>query len=153
MMKKALLLGTLVLAVACPAWAFGGLHGMGGHWMNSGLALQLDLTADQKAQLESMQEAFAAETGPLRDELFGKKAELRQLWNEASPDEAKILTRQQEIQELRNNLQERGTHFELQCRQVLTPEQREKLSTVQSHHGKWQHDRFMDANYVESAGE
>ncbi len=153
MMKKALLLGAIILVLASPAWSFGGPHGMGGHWMNPNVASQLDLTEDQKAQLETMQEAFAAETGPLRDELFSKNAELRQLWNEASPDETMILARQQEIQELRNNLQEKGTRFELQCRQILTPQQREKLSTVQSHHGKWRTGHLTNANYVDTAGD
>ncbi len=90
----------------------------------------LNLTEDQKAQLAAGHDAFLGEMYPLRDELFRKKMELRELWARPKPDQARILERQQEIRDLQNRMQERATAYQLECREILTPEQREQMTAT-----------------------
>lgn len=137
--------GLLIMAgvlVASNAWAFRGGPGMElgdgmgpGCWMGARWAASLDLTEDQQAQIQVRQKAFRAETDPLRDKLFGKKMELRDLWAQTNPDQAKISAKQKEIQILQNELQEKATQYQLKCREVLTPDQQEKLTTTVGYPG------------------
>jgi len=133
-MKNMGMLAFALVMAASNAWAFGGGGcgmGMGpGLGMNSQLLAELNLTSDQKAQLQARQEAFMAEMEPLRNELFTKKEELRQLWAKPNPDQAEISAKQQEIRELQGQMQERATQQRLSCRDVLTPEQRAKLGSM-----------------------
>jgi Spy/CpxP family protein refolding chaperone len=83
----------------------------------------LELTADQKAQLEAMR-------GALREQMFAKRDEVRKLWLESNPDQANILAAQKEMRSLRDQLQDKMTAFRLDALKVLTPEQREKLKSA-----------------------
>jgi Spy/CpxP family protein refolding chaperone len=138
-MKKKL--GILVVAMvlaASSAWAFRGGCGMGpGYGMNPYVASTLNLTEDQQAQIKEKQEVFLEEINPLRDKLFSKRIELRNIWAKASPDQAAISEKQQEIQAIQNDIQEKTTQYQLDCRQFLTAEQQEKLGTFVAHHGGW----------------
>jgi Spy/CpxP family protein refolding chaperone len=100
------------------------------HW-----ASNLDLTEDQKAEIQTRQQAFAEEMSPLRDKLFSRRMELRELWSQASPDQARISAKQQEIRDLQSQIQEQATQFQLDCRELLTPEQKEKLGTSVAYQG------------------
>ena len=138
-MKKLGLLTVALVLTASGVWAFGGGGcgmGMGpGLGMNSRFASDLNLTADQKAQLQARQEAFMTEMEPLRNELFSKREELRQLWAKPNPDQNVISLKQQEIRELQGQIQERATQQRLGCREILTAEQREKLGTLTAQGG------------------
>ena len=138
-MKKKL--GILVVAmvlVASSAWAFRGGCGMGpGYGMNPYVASTLNLTEDQQTQIKEKQEVFLEEINPLRDKLFSKRMELRNLWAKANPDQAAISEKQQEIQAIQNEIQEKATQYQLDCRQFLTAEQQEKLGTFVASHGGW----------------
>jgi Spy/CpxP family protein refolding chaperone len=61
--------------------------------------------------------------------------ELRELWSQPSPDQARIAAKQQEIRALQSEIQERATQYQLDCRQLLTPEQKEKLGTSVAYQG------------------
>jgi Spy/CpxP family protein refolding chaperone len=147
-MKRLALLIMAGVLVASNAWAFRGGTGTGpgpgngpgcgmgpGYGMGPGWAAALDLTEEQQAQIQAKQTAFQADTDPLRDKLFSKKMELRNLWAETNPDQAKITAKQKEIQALQNKLQEKATQFRLDCREVLSPEQQEKLVTTMAYRG------------------
>lgn len=138
-MKKKL--GILIVAmvlVASNVWAFRGGCGMGpGFGMNPQIASALNLTEDQKAQIQAKQEVFMEEMNPLRDKLFSKRMELRNIWAKANPDQAAITEKQLEIQTIQNEMQEKATQYQLDCRQFLTAEQQEKLGTLVTHHGGW----------------
>ncbi len=137
-MKKLGILLVAMVLVSSNAWAFRGGCGMGqGFGMNPAVASALNLTEDQQAQIQVKQELFQEETNPLRDKLFGKKMELRNLWAKANPDQASISEKQQEIQAVQNEMQEKATQYQLDCRQLLTPEQQEKLGAFVAHHGGW----------------
>jgi hypothetical protein len=69
----------------------------------------MNLTDIQKAQLQPKHDAFMVEMNPLRDELFSKKVELRQLWTKANPSQAEISAKQQEIHAIQSQMQKRVT--------------------------------------------
>lgn len=146
-MKKLGMLAFALVLAASNAWAFGGGGcgmGMGpGCGMNSQLVADLNLTPDQKAQLQARQEAFMAEIEPLRNELFTKKEELRQLWAKPDPDQTLISAKQQEIRELQGRMQERATQQRLSCRDILTPEQRAKLGAMTAQGWRGGHGQGM----------
>jgi periplasmic protein CpxP/Spy len=138
MKKLELLIAVLVLA-APSAWAFGGprggMQGGLGCGMNPNFASNMNLTDVQKAQMQSKHDGFMAEMDPLRDELVSKKMELRELWATANPSQAKISAKQQEIRAIQNQMQERATEYQLECRQMLSPEQREKMTVTRASFG------------------
>ena len=137
-MKKVIVFSVALVLAASSAWAFRGGCGMGaGSGMNPYFASTLGLTEDQKAQIQLKQQAFQEEIGPLRDRLFSTKMELRNLWAEANPDQAKITAKQKQIQSLQAQIEEKGTQYQLECRQILTAEQQEKLGTAVSYRGGW----------------
>ena len=135
MKKLGVLIVVLFLGVSS-AWGFGGhwgsMQGGPGCGMNPDFASNMNLTDDQKMQFQSRHDAFMAEMNPLRDELFSKKMELRELWTKADPNHANISAKQQEIREIQNQMQERATEYQLECRQMLTPEQRDKMTVTQA---------------------
>lgn len=137
-MKGPTILVVIVVLAAGNALAFRGGHGMRpGMVMDPSMVSLLDLSEDQKVQIQAKQEAHEAEINPLHDKLFSRKMELRILWAQPTPDQAKIVTKQREIQALQNQIQEMAIRFKLECRQLLTPEQREKLGTSAAYDGGW----------------
>jgi Spy/CpxP family protein refolding chaperone len=93
------------------------------------------LTTEQSAKLKELREQHEKEALPLRNELIAKKAELRNLWLQSDPDEAAIKAKQQEINELRNRLQDKRTEYRLEVSKILTPEQRAQLQSAKQRRG------------------
>lgn len=87
----------------------------------------VDLTADQKAKLKEMQEARFKDMEPFREKMFAKRDELRKLWLEPNPDQAKIEAAQRDMRTVRDQMQDKMTAFRLESLKVLTPEQQEKI--------------------------
>ncbi len=138
-MKKVSMVFAAVLisaALASTAFAFGPGGGWGrGHGgrqcYNPGsgpipAAAQLNLTAEQTEKIKSLRDAHLKEVTPLRDKMFSKRAELKLLWLQASPDQNKILAVQKEIRALRDQLEDKRTSHRLAVFTLLTPEQRTK---------------------------
>ena len=123
-----------VAAIATSAFGFGWGRGPGfGYGPGGGDFARfpgLELTADQKTQLGAMRDAQFKEIEPLREQMFAKRDEVRKLWLEPNPDQAKILAAQQVMRSLRDQLQDKMTVFRLDALKVLTPEQREKLKSA-----------------------
>lgn len=112
------------------AWnpGFGPGKGMGyGNYCGAGLE-ELKLTSEQKAKMESLQVAGEKEIRPIREKMFDKSVELRRLWHQADPDKDKIEAVQKELNKLREQKQNKVTAQRLEIRNVLTPEQKEKLA-------------------------
>ena len=144
-MKKTLtIVGTMLLvaAIAIPVLAHGPGWGKG-RGMGMGFTNRVspycesipNLTAEQSAKLKELREQRAKEVLPLRNELISKRAELRSLWLQANPDEAKIKAKQHEITELENKLQEKMTEHRLESQKVLTPEQQAQLQSARPTEG------------------
>jgi periplasmic protein CpxP/Spy len=139
MMKKITLTLTAValgLLLASQAFAWGPGPGKDkgyGTCRESGLE-RLNLTDNQKAKIEALQNANAKATRPLREKMFDKSVELRRLWLQANPDKDKITAAQKELRTLREQMEDKVTALRLEIHKMLTPEQKEKLAN--SHWGR-----------------
>lgn len=87
-----------------------------------------DLTAEQSAQMEALQKGFLEEIGPLREALLQKRTELQSLMASGKTDQATVSSLQKEILTLQGQLREKGAAFGLEMQQILTPEQKARLS-------------------------
>ncbi|MHB8770287.1 MAG: Spy/CpxP family protein refolding chaperone [Syntrophales bacterium] len=119
-----------VAAIATSAFGWGRGPGFGGGSCAGFVGYPgLNLTADQKVQLEALRAEQIKATESLRTQMFAKRDALRALWLEATPDQAKIQAAQNEMRTLRDQLQEINTAFRLDALKVLTPEQKAQLKT------------------------
>jgi len=140
-MKKVTLTVMAVLfvaAVATSAFAFGWGRGPGygpcGRGDFGGPA-GLNLAPEQTAKFKEMREAQWKEMKPLRELMFTKRDEIRKLWLETNPDQAKIVAAQKEMRLLRDQIQDKTTAFRLDALKTLTPEQQDKIRSSFSERG------------------
>ena len=124
-MKKIVIIGlSLTLAVAliatlALAWGPGFGRGFG-----FGPPPFANLTTEQSAQIQALQQANLKEIAPLQQELLAKGTELRSLWASPNPDQAVITAKQKAIFDLRSRLQEKAYNLGLEMQKVVPPEQR-----------------------------
>lgn len=115
-MKRIVIIGlslTLALALVAtvaPAWGPGFGRGFGPPFAN--------LTAEQSAQIQALQQAYLKEITPLQQELFAKGVELPNLWANPGSDQAAITAKQKEIFDLRSQLQEKANNLRLEIQKV-----------------------------------
>jgi len=132
-MKKLISIATILLLVAiiaAPADAFRGGRGYGNGPCCSGdfeNVPGLNLTAEQKTKIADMRSAHLKDVKPLQDQMFSKKGDLRLLWQEKNPDQAKITAKQKEIRALRDQIEDKSTNHRWAIYKELTPEQQEAL--------------------------
>lgn len=140
-MKRATLTAMAVFfvaALATSAFAFGFGRGPGYGPCSRGDfqgPAGLNLTAEQSAKIKEMREAQWNEMKPVREQMFTKRDEIRKLWLEPNPDQAKITAAQKEMRLLRDQMQDRMTAYRLEALKVLTPEQREKMGSLMQGRG------------------
>jgi Spy/CpxP family protein refolding chaperone len=106
-------------------WEDRGDRGMMGpmHTPMMDWASQLNLTPEQAQKIQESREAFLRDTLVWRDELVGKRFDLRNLLRDPAADPQAILKKQREVFELDSKIQERGLLHQIEIRKVLTPEQ------------------------------
>lgn len=140
-MRKAMVIVgiSLILAVTImPAGASqygakrGAVHGYG---TDMTAIPDLNLTAEQSAKMTSLRDVFLKEIKPLRDQQFSKRGDLKLLWRDKSPNQAKILATQKQIRALKGQIQDRATVYRLAVRKVLTDEQRDKIKAFRQASG------------------
>jgi len=120
----------LLLTSQAFAWGPGRGPGAGrdcGYRSEAGFE-KLNLTDDQKAKIEALQDANYKATKPVREKMFDKSVELRRLWLQANPDKGKITAAQKELRTLRDEMEDTVIALRLEIRKVLTPAQNEKLA-------------------------
>jgi Spy/CpxP family protein refolding chaperone len=124
-----LVLGLALVATVALAWGpgFGPGFGRGPGGPAYGSPPIPNLTADQSAQIKALRDSFLKEMEPLQKELYAKGQELRTLWSTQNADPAAIKAKQDEISDLRSELQEKATNLRLEIRKILTPEQLAQL--------------------------
>jgi len=88
----------------------------------------LDLTAQQRGQIDQLRDAAIKQSAPLRAQMRQKRDELRNLWRASQPDRNAIAQTQAEVDAIRAQQREIWTDFRLQSHSVLTPEQRAKFA-------------------------
>ncbi|MCJ7496087.1 MAG: periplasmic heavy metal sensor [Deltaproteobacteria bacterium] len=113
-----LALALAVVATVAMAWGpgFGRGFGFGPPFAN--------LTTEQSAQIQALQQANLKKIAPLQQELFAKGMELRSVWASPNPDQAVITAKQKVIFDLRSRLQEKAYNLGLEMQKVVPPEQR-----------------------------
>jgi len=84
---------------------------------------RLNLTEEQTARLQELRESYLRDTLAWRNEVAVKRFDLRDLLHNPQADPDQILAKQREISELQSKIQERGIHYHLGMRKILTPEQ------------------------------
>ena len=132
-MKKLMTILTISLvlvAMAMPASASscGKWSGKGhGSSMSLSAVPDLNLTAEQKDKIAALKTAYLKDVKPLRDKSFSKRGDLRLLWRDKNPDQAKILAAQKQLRNDEGQIQDRRTQYRLAVLKVLTPEQRDKI--------------------------
>jgi Spy/CpxP family protein refolding chaperone len=135
-MKKIVIIGlSLILAmvlVAVVALAqgpgFGRGFGMGPGYGPPG-NLFANLTPEQSAKIQALQQAHLQAIAPVQQELLAKGTELRSLSLNPKADPAVISAKQKEIWDLRSKFQEMTNNLRLQIREVLTPDQQAQFDT------------------------
>lgn len=135
-MKKLMIVLTalfLVTAFVMPAAAYRGGKGYGFCNGNDlGAVPGLNLTADQKAKITDLRTAHMKDIKPLQDKMYSKRGDLRILWLEKTPDEAKIRAAEKGTRILRDQIMDKGTDYRWAVYKVLTPEQQELLKQNRS---------------------
>jgi Spy/CpxP family protein refolding chaperone len=135
-MKKTIIIGlclTLALALigtVALAWGPGFGRGFGpgfGPGLGAGYPAIPNLTAEQSAQIKTLQEAFLKETEPLQKEMAAKREELRSLRFVPNTDAAAFRAKQEELFALRTQLQEKLNNLRAEVQKLLTPEQLAQL--------------------------
>ena len=121
-------LGLLAVAVMAQGPGFGRGFGMGPGYGPPGNFFA-NLTPEQSAQIQALQQDQLKAIAPLQQELLAKGTELRSLFLNPSTDPALITAKQKEIWDLRSKLQEMTNNLRLQIRGVLTPEQQAQFDS------------------------
>ena len=93
------------------------------------LSQELDLTPDQEAQIRTIFEGARADTAGGREELKAAREELKALLA-GNASEAELRQQHDAIQSLREELGDRRFEGILDVREVLTPEQRTRLTEL-----------------------
>jgi Spy/CpxP family protein refolding chaperone len=120
-----LTLALALMATVALAWRPGRGSGMGPGYGTPAIP---NLTAEQSTKIQALQKAHLDEIAPLQQDLLNKKTELRSLWLNPTPDQAKITALQKETLNLQSKLAEKGTNLRLEIRKVLTPEQQAQMA-------------------------
>ena len=68
---------------------------------------KLNLTAEQAARLRALDEKYAQEIEPIREQLYGKGHELKSEWLQTTPDRGKIEALQGEVAKLQERMRAR----------------------------------------------
>jgi len=119
MKKKISIMMGLFLAMALVASV--ALAGpWGGRFYGVGPAVP-NLTPEQSQKILALQQAHLEKITPIQQELYSKKLELRRLWLEQNPDQAKINALQKEIFDLVDKLQQESTKLRAEILKVITP--------------------------------
>lgn len=121
----------------------------GGKKMGRGFGMQkfldqLDLTAEQSEKIAAIQDDSRNDNQSLYQEMKANHQEMRSLFNnDASPEQ--LRQQHQEIQSLRQQLGNNRFETMLQIREVLTPEQRDRLAELIEQHQEQRRDRWGGA--------
>lgn len=105
----------------------------------------LSLTPDQMQGLEAQRRRITEEIREIRSNLFKSRARLMELLRSPDPDSMAVEEILQEIASSQIALERTVIHNILRMRQVLTPEQREKLLQMIEQRGGW--DRMMERGW------
>jgi zinc resistance-associated protein len=151
MMRRAMSIGAIVLVagtLAVPVLAQGPLKGRWtgkpGYGPGQCLSYGRDyrgapLTEEQQARVEELRTSHFDETGPLRNELWAKREQMRGLMASETLDEARVKALQKEINTLRSELADKRAEIMIELRKV-DPEARFAGRFGRSGYTRWGRD-------------
>lgn len=103
----------------------------------------LELTSKQIQQMRSIEDRYLKDMTVLRNELLNKRYEVRQLLSNPKSKASEIRSKQREVFKVKNQVQERVLDYQLEVRDILTPQQFElwvsrdrKHFKHRMHHGR-----------------
>jgi Spy/CpxP family protein refolding chaperone len=107
----------------------------------------LGLSDKQLAKMKELKNSFRNDTRDLRYDLAIKRIEMRKLFTDPKTDDATLLAKQKEINDLRQQLSDKKAQMKIEWRKVLTPEQIAKLDTMphKRHEKRWGHHHHQMA--------
>ncbi|MFY9550276.1 MAG: periplasmic heavy metal sensor [Thermoanaerobaculia bacterium] len=139
-MKRALLFCAGVLAGA-GAWAQAAQGIEGKWWKRPAIARELQLTSDQTSSLEKIFARSKPKLIDLRADLEKKQFEYEQAMQGDQVDRKAVEGRIEAREQARAALQKELSMMELDMKQVLTPEQRERLVRMRENARQRMQDR------------
>jgi Spy/CpxP family protein refolding chaperone len=111
-------------------------HGMMGEWWkNSELAQQLQLSDQQKQQLDKVFYDHRMKLIDLQADLEKQDLKLQTMLDEDTPNESQVSTQVDQELAAKSKLEREFTMMNLNLRTVLTVEQWRKLKDMRNHHG------------------
>jgi Spy/CpxP family protein refolding chaperone len=116
--------------------------GPGGHRIQK-LARYLDLSQEQTGRVVELHKRYGAQTKPIRDELFQKRVEARNLYADPKTEEGVILAKKREISSLQQRLSDDMAQLRLEQRRILTPEQLKKVAEFKPRHEGHRRGRLL----------
>jgi Spy/CpxP family protein refolding chaperone len=110
---------------------------------------RLNLTQDQIGKMKELRKSFWANTHDLRYDIKMKRVEVQKLFTDPKTDDATLLAKEKELNDLRHQLMDKKAEMKVEWRKILTPDQIQKLDRMHRHHfchcrgqhgkGHWRH--------------
>lgn len=122
----------LIGMMAVPVLAYGPRGGGAGYGMgNRGggpancpnygggyAARTANITVEQRAALNTLQQKFFDETAQTKNDLWAKRGQMRTLMNTSNPDETQVMALQKEIHDLKGKVAEARIKYQLEARKI-----------------------------------
>ena len=108
-----------------------GKRGMGGR-----LAAAVELTTEQKVEIQKLKAKMIEELAPAKAKLGELRKQMRTLWEADNPSKKRIMAQHAEMDIQRNKIRARKVEFRIDVLNVLTVEQRTKLKQLKAKRGK-----------------
>ncbi len=154
MRKTVILLGLVALMVLGVAYAYaqGPAYGPG-HRQGWGQEKWSSLTPEQRTKFQELRQKFNDETAQLRGAILTKRLELRSLWSNPKADPKAILSKENELTTLQDQLRDKAVHFKVEARSILTPEQIAQFGSGWGREPGFGRGHMMDYGYGMGRGE
>ena len=137
----------VVIALALPSNAHRGKRG----WKARGVPMAaLELSVEQRSQLEGLELERAKQMAQLRADLKVARLDLRATMRQDAPDPAEVKARVNAVNNARSLILESRVNHRLKVNSVLSPEQRNKLREIRrdrsqkGFHKMWRKDRSQN---------
>jgi Spy/CpxP family protein refolding chaperone len=88
-----------------------------------GLGGASNLTSEQQTQMRDLQQKHYNEMAPVREKMYNLRHELRTLWSDPKVDPTLIQSKTREMNDLRDQMQDKMVQLKLEARNLLTPDQ------------------------------
>ena len=95
---------------------------------------RLNLTQEQIGKMKELGKSFWAGTHDLRYDIKMKRVEVQKLFTDPKTDDATLLAKEKELNDLKHQLMDKKAEMKVQWRKILTSEQIQKLERMLRHH-------------------